>query len=440
MNILFILPEYYPHSGGGISTYYLQYIRSLKPYCGRIKVITGSGYIQSDEELEKDGIEIVYLKPAIYHKYLEKFSRFELFTGFRNDLAAAWAMYEQANEGKGFDIIECADFGLGFIPWVIRHNKPVVTRFHGSTGQITRHEGDLSTPLQNDFIRQTELLLLPLCDVLISHSAANQQAWKTLLAKKITHILPVFKSDTNEPVPYSERTASGVVTARIQVWKGPVQLCEALKHVNGPVLPIEWYGRDCSYENGKSMSAYLAAHYPDVWGKSVIPRVALGPDEVSKKQAHARFGLVCSAWDMFNFTCAEFLNAGTPVICSDGAGASELIRHGENGLIYPAYDTQKLADCLKEMSQMDESAYSKMAAAAKATTANELLAGKIIPKNLAQYSVAIDEFNPSAANDFLEHIYSPSDKAGSLADTLDSQPLKKLVKYLLKRAGSKMKK
>ena len=49
-------------------------------------------------------------------------------------------MYEQAGEGQDFDVIECADFGLGFIPWVINRHKPVITRFHGSSGQIHLHE------------------------------------------------------------------------------------------------------------------------------------------------------------------------------------------------------------------------------------------------------------------------------------------------------------
>ena len=59
---MFILPEYYPHSGAGISTYYQHYIKAIKPYCNRIKVLVGSGYLQGGNSLSVDGVEIEFLE------------------------------------------------------------------------------------------------------------------------------------------------------------------------------------------------------------------------------------------------------------------------------------------------------------------------------------------------------------------------------------------
>lgn len=438
MNILFILPEYYPHSGGGISTYYLHYIKALKAHCERIKVLMGSGYMHGNDKFMNDGIEIEYLQEDIYRRYLDKFTKFDLFPEFKRNIAAAWAMHEQANEGNGFDMIECTDFGLGFIPWVISHNKPVITRFHGSTGQISFHEEN--DTLQNNFVRQAELLLLSKCDVLISHSTANKLAWDAVLPKKTNHIFPVFQPGFEQPVSYTKRKQHGIVTARVQVWKGPLQLCESLENTNKNVLPIDWYGRDFSYGHHSSMSAYLKNAYPDVWGKTIIPHKALSPNEVKQVQKNARFGVVCSTWDMFNFTCTEFLAAGTPLVCSDGAGASELIQHGVNGFKYKADDIRALAECLETISNMDESSYLKMAQAGIDTIRSELSAEKIIPKNLQQYHAASAGFKPSAANEYLYRAYLPNDRQTGIAEILDTQPLRPILRYALKRIRAKRRK
>src|ERR1700744_3694300 len=96
-------------------------------------------------------------------------------------------------------------------------------------------------------------------------------------------------------------------------------------------------------------------HFPSVWNKHVAHQKPLHNDQVKALQQKVKFGIIPSTWDMFNFTCLEFLSAGTPVICSDGAGCSDLIEHGKNGFKYPATDTDSLAECLRQMSKMDES-------------------------------------------------------------------------------------
>lgn len=437
MNILFILPEYYPHSGGGISTYYEHYIPALKSSCNKLKVIVGSGYVQGEDTYNVDGIEVEYLKPSLYSKYLPAFSRFDLLPEFRNNLAAAWAMYEQGEYGAGFDIIECTDFALGFIPWVIERKKPVITRLHGSSGQITFKENDLQNTLQNDFVRQTELLLLPQCNILISHSLANKQWWASLIAKEVAYIPPVYIASTSQPIPFSERDDHGVVTARIQVWKGPVQLCEAVSVLENVIKPIRWYGRDTSYHEQKSMVSYLEHTFPDVWNKMILPQKAVSNAEAKELQKKALFGLVSSTWDMFNFTCLEFMAAGTPVICSTGAGVSELISDGVNGFTYEGGNVNALAQCLKKVSGLGKEEYEEIAMSGLSTIRVELSAEKLIPQNLVQYEKAVAGFETTIANDFIRHMYSPSDHHTDISSTLDGQTVKNLAKYLVKRIRSK---
>jgi glycosyltransferase involved in cell wall biosynthesis len=440
LKILFVIPEYYPHSGGGISTYYINYINALKRHCEKIKVIVGSGYFSRDDNFNLDGVEVEYLKPAIYQSYISKFTRFNVIPELKQNLAAAWAMYEQANHGEGFDAVECTEFGLGFIPWIINHNKPVVTRLHGSSGQIAFYETNKTTSLLTDFVRQAELLLLPCCDKLVTYSGANQVFWNERLRDaEVTMISPVFGTSLTSPLPLAERANFGLVTARIQQWKGPVELCGSLVKLPSAERPVvKWFGRDMPYSDTESTVQLLERRFPGVWGVNVLPQKPIENSEVIKLQQQAKFGLVPSTWDMFNFTLTEFLAAGTPVICADGAGASGLIEHGVNGFKYPANDDNALADCIRQITGMKEDAYMQMAMAGLETVRQGLSDDKIIPKNIAQYDALIRDFKPQIVDEYIGGIFNPDEKNHTLESVLDKQPLKLLLPYALKRLKSKL--
>jgi glycosyltransferase involved in cell wall biosynthesis len=438
LKILFLLPEYYPHSGGGISTYYMHYIKDLQPYCEKIKVIVGSGYTQANDVFEHEGITVEYLKPEIQLYYLNKFTQYDLLPEFKRNIAAAWGMWKQANEGDDYDIIECTDFALGFIPWLIHHNKPVITRLHGSMGQISLQEDELSADVADAFIQQAELLLLPACDQLISHSKANQIFWNEVIKpNKVVHINPVY-NNFSQPLPLSQRDNYGLVTARIQKWKGPVELCEAYRLLTTPKPFIKWIGYDKIYHQQQTTGNYLKNNFPNVWGKHVIPQQPLANTQIPALQQKVKFGLIPSTWDMFNFTCVEFMSAGTPVICSEGAGASELIEHGVNGFKYPANDVAALAECINALCRLDDKEYMKMANSATETVKNILSASSIIPANLKLYESVLANFKPQPSNAYLDALYQPSNHQYDISSILDKQPLKKLTAYYIKRIQQKL--
>ncbi|HEK21145.1 MULTISPECIES: glycosyltransferase family 4 protein [unclassified Mucilaginibacter] len=437
MNILFVLPEYYPHSGGGISTYYQHYIKAIRPHCQRIKVMVGSGYVQGTDKFEHEGIEIEYLNPALYQEHLARFDKFTLLPEYRNNIAAAWAMWQQANQGKGFDVIECTDFGLGYVPWLIQHDKPVITRLHGSAGQIALHENNSDTVPGINANIHTELALLPLSDKIITHSRANQQFWSAVLNDTdIKYLPPVYCPVMPPPLSLSERDNYGLVTARIQKWKGPEELCKAVGELKTPV-PLKWYGRDVAYDKVLTTNEYLQLSYPDIWCKLIEVKKPVNHHDVLAMQRKAKFGIVPSVWDMFNFTCAELMAAGTPVICADGAGAAELIENGHNGYTYNTNDTHALAECIIKMNSLTESEFNKMAAAAQQTIEEKLNNAELIEAYMNEYALILENFTPSNTNVFLRYIYSPGNESQTLEEVLNKQPLKKLVQYLLKRIKGK---
>jgi glycosyltransferase involved in cell wall biosynthesis len=437
LKILFILPEYYPHSGGGVSTYYLQYIKALQPHCHYIKVMVGSGYTQGDDVFNLEGIEVEYLKPSAYQRFLDQFSKYDLFPEFRNSLAAAWAMWEQAKQGDGFDIIECADFGLGFMPWLLEHNKPVIVRLHGSSGQIALHEPTADHVLSAHLFQLAELSVIPLADALISHSASNATFWNNLLGQsKVRVIYPVYSS-CGSPLPLANRQDFGLVVARVQKWKGPEELCLAMRLPED--LPvIKWFGRDMYFDEKQTTLQYLQNAYPEIYNKKVLFEKALPHQEIGELQQVVKFGLVPSAWDMFNFTALEFMAVGTPVICSEGAGVSELIEHGKNGFKYPANDSEALAQLIKMINELDDVAYAEMANAATGTIKKKLNPATIIQTNLELYKTIQTSFKPSSTNCYLDEIYRPSGKKYGISKALDKQSFKSLQAYILRRVKSKI--
>jgi glycosyltransferase involved in cell wall biosynthesis len=437
LKILFILPEYLPHSGGGISTYYQHYIQAIKPHCEKISVIVGSGYVQAYDRFDHDGITVEYLKPDLFLQYSTMFSKYDLLPEFKNNIAAAWAMWQQARQGDGFDIIECVDFGLSYIPWVIQHNKPVVTRLHGSSGQIALHEHPINSGLMAEIYRQTELALLPLSDSLITYSQANQTFWNLMLTpKSVHHFRPIY-TISSSTVPYQNRENFGLVTARAQQWKGPAQLSAALQLMENPPL-IKWIGRDMPFNDELSTGTYLKTKYPAIWGKKILPQLPLPNEEIKSIQQKAKFGIVPSTWDMFNFSCLEFLAAGTPVICAEEAGVSELIEHGKNGFKYPADDIKALAQCIKTITELGEKSYQQMATSGLETI-NTLLSSTVLnPAYLDHYRSLINNFKPTLSNVFLKESYSPSAHKYPIAPVLDKQPLKKLLIYIYNRLKSKL--
>jgi glycosyltransferase involved in cell wall biosynthesis len=437
LKILFILPEYYPHSGGGISSYYLHYIKALAPNCTQIKVIAGSGYIQNESDYVLDGIEIEFLKPDIFKKYLDLFKYLDAFPEYQRNVAAAWAMWDQGKKGDGFDIIECTDFAMGYIPWLIHHQKFVVTRLHGSSGQIEFNEPDKSEQLFGNLNRFTELTLLPLSDLLIANSKSNQSFWQKLLKGiVIEHIYPVFDFE-KVTISLKNKSENGIVTGRIQQWKGPDVLCAALENIPDEIT-IEWYGGDTKFNQQISKSTDLYLKFPSVWGKKIIPSPPVEQKELFKFQAAAKFGIVPSIWDTFNFTCLEYLAQGTIVICSDKTGVSELIDSGENGFKYAAENIEELSMCLNMVIKLTDVEYLTIATKAQDKLSVQLSPQMIIPQNIRLYNLSKTRFVASELESYLAYNFKPSSQNQSIYPILEQQALSTLIRYIYARFKGKI--
>lgn len=439
LKILFVLPEYLPHSGGGISTYYQHHLAEFKNHVCEIKVIVGSGYTQEDNSFNIDGIIVEYLKPDLYQKYLNKFKKFDLFPDFKRNLCASWAMWEQTNQGAGYDIVESTDFGLGFIPWICRKNKPVVVRLHGSSGQIYLKEPQLFGTLTGDLYRQAELTLLGYSDLLVTHSVANKEYWENVIKNsKVEMIYPIYSVDESPITDLQNRTNKGIVCGRIQHWKGPELLCKSLLESSLTNIEIEWFGKDTQYDDQISMSSFLEQKYSSIWNKKIVPRPALPNHSIKEKQKLAKFAVVPSTWDMFNFTLLEYMSQGTPVICSTGAGASTLIEDGANGFLFKVDNSADLAYKIELISNLTPTSFIEMVSKARETIKQELSpAGQAI-KNGMLYKQLLDNIPNQLKNNFTTSMFEPNDTTENPLKVLYNVPIKDITKHLFERLKGKL--
>jgi glycosyltransferase involved in cell wall biosynthesis len=438
MKLLFILPEYPPHSGGGIATFYLHTLPEIARQGHEVHVLVGSAVTSKIPSYQADGITVEFLDDAAVTANLSLFNRYNAIPELQRHLAAAWTAWEQVNGGKGYDVVETTDWGMLFVPWIISYNSPpTVVQLHASIGQINFYDPQVDTQLQSILIRLLETSLLAVADELQTYSQSNARAWRDLLNRDITYIPPALSADNTD---LSTESLNGLAVGRIQYWKGPTILCEALQLLSEKAPTIDWVGRDMVYrESGASMTAYLTQTYPDIWGNKVRPLGTFSLEETRRLQAKAKFMVVPSIWDVFNYTCVEGMAQGQIVLCSRGAGAADLITDGVNGFTFAANDAKALAESVDALLSLTTAQQKQMRKAAQQTILGKLAPAQIAKARIQAYENLLCRGKFSLhPNTWLLDAVSPSQHSeeNSLA-FLDNLPLKQLSNYLLNRGLKK---
>ena len=219
-------------------------------------------------------------------------------------------------------------------------------------------------------------------------------------------------------------------------------LCQALRLLGDKAPPIDWMGRDTSYESRDiKTSDHLRQNWPDIWGRIVSQQPQQPFEQTARLQAAAAFMVVPSLWDTFNFTCVEAMGAGTPVICSTGAGASELIEDGVNGFVFENGSAESLAAAIERFLGLNETTSVELAEAGRQTVLRELGPTEVCVQRLAAYEAVLraDAGQALPSDDWLRLACEPGKATGHESlDFLDHLPLKPLVGYAARRTLSKL--
>lgn len=437
MKLLYLLPEYSDTASGGIGTFYRHLLPMLARMGHEVRVVVGSGVFAEEVSTSTchNGVRVDTLGRDRLFKYHAKFAKYAAMPGLRRHLAAAWAMWELAGKGEGVDVVEATDWGMLFLPCVIDGGPPNVVQLHGSMGQIDAHDPVSGEEAQGQLIRLLERAALAQASTVQAYSTSNSKFWTEQTGRAVSKVLPAW----SPPAPLDKpdaRSRRGLVLGRVQRWKGPHVLCEALDLMKDRAPCIDWIGRDMPF-NRTSMSIHLQARWPEVWGRKVTVHPPVPPVQAAQAQTEAAFAVVPSLWDTFNFTCVETMGVGTPVICSTGAGASELISDGVNGFTFENGNASSLADALRRLSLLDDRSRRDVGLAGRETVVRSLEPEIIANQRIAEYR-NISRQPAAAVGDWLRNASCPDTEARPSLDFLEQYSLKSLIRHTTSRVLRKM--
>jgi glycosyltransferase involved in cell wall biosynthesis len=434
MKLLFVVSEYGPGVPGGIATYYRNLLPELARRGHEVRVVLAD---RGTEPLPDSapGLTVTRVGPKLVGAEAGRFDAFAAIPALQNRLARARAAWRLAAGGEGHDLVETTDYNTLFVPWVMPGSRPpVLVQLHGSNGQLLTHDPIAGEELQASVSRLLETSLLGRADELQSYGGPNAREWSGLLGREVAHLWPAWRSAAEPPPAALPDGLDGLVVARVQTWKGPAVLCEALRQLGPDAPTVGWVGADTHYRQaGRWYGDYLAATYPDVWGRKVIPLGRRSPAETAALQAAARFVVVPSTWDVFNLAAVEAMGQGRVVVCSEGAGAAELIRDGETGFRCAAGDAAALSDRLRRVRELGDAGRRRVGEAARAAVAEALDPERVAGQRLSRYeALAKRQSRPALPTRF--DLLGPEQVGGDPLAFLDGVPLRRLVRHAMRRA------
>jgi glycosyltransferase involved in cell wall biosynthesis len=434
VKLLFVLPEYPPDYGGGIATFYGALLPALVELGHEVTVVVGSAFVRGGGPDERDGVRVRFLAEALAAAELRRFDRFAAVPELQHHLAAAWAIWREMAQGD-FDLVEATDWGFLFVPWVAEPGPRVVVRLHGSCGQIAQRDPAPGEELQGDLERLIEASVIRHADAVATYSRANALEWEGVLGRPVCLQLPPVQGVIPEPTAsWGDR---GFVAGRLQYWKGPHVVCKALRRLGPDGPTIEWAGRPVIHNGtGRSYDRYLAEEFPDVWGSRLVALGRIPQAEVAQRQRAAAFVIVPSTWDMFNLTAPEAMAQGAILLCSEGAGAVDLIESGVNGFSFPAGNDAALAELIQRVRGLDPAARRAIRSAALATAREKLAPAFIASMAAALYQQVTARPRAQPLDAWSRQVASPGERTDRLG-FLDRLPLKALVRYSVSRSISK---
>jgi glycosyltransferase involved in cell wall biosynthesis len=435
MRVLIVTPEYPPDSGGGIGSFYSALVPALEANGCEVAVLRGSAFSQGRGLNSKNHTKISVLEQSQFERWLDRFNHLAMFPMLRRHLAAAFAMHEQVEAGDGYDVVEVTDWGFLFLPWLSQSRARVLVQLHGSCGQISRQEPVAGHEAEGLFGALLEKIGFASAPALSSYSRLNVKDWERLLNRTVEYWPPPV-SAPSQSKPQSSRDGGWVTVGRIQRWKGTEVACAAWKNLGENAPPLTWFGRDTlDGASGRSTNAMLHRRFPEVWGSRITPKGSVSKSQIGEAMRGAKAVLIPSTWDVFNLAAAEAMAAGKPLVISDGAGASELIQDGNNGIVFTNGDAEALARAVKRIESLSETELTKMGTAAAATVTEKLNPERIAAARKQLYA-NLSSFTAPESAAWLRDLLLPAPGAKPLR-FLDGLPLKDVTKYVMRRGLAK---
>lgn len=434
MKWLLVTPEFPPQGGGGIITYYEELVPALVACGCDVTVLLGSHVTEGLGSFRWSGVPVHSLQPGEARAVAEELRGLDPFPELRRALGAAWALKRRAAALVDPDVVEIVDWGLLFLPWVLEPpaGARLIVQLHGSMGQIAARDGNPEQWAQNGLIRLLEARGLRGADELQAYGSPNADFWRSTTGRPVAMIPPAF--NVRGSGDGRERSGPPLVVGRVQRWKGPQVLCQALRR--SPVSrPIRWIGREAPDPlTGRGFGETLARDFPDVWGTGIQPVGPMPRRAVDDELQRCGYLIVPSTWDTFNFTAVEAMAAGCPVICSTGAGAAGLIEDGKNGIHVEPGDPASLAVAIGRMEALSPAARREIGDCGRETVRARLDPHLVALERVRRAGELVGTKRPCGEDRWgLEGLVSPGPPVSRPLAFLEQFPVREVAGYTLRR-------
>jgi glycosyltransferase involved in cell wall biosynthesis len=365
MRILYISNEYPPETGfGGIGTYTKNAAAGMASLGHDVHVICRSD--SGEKRRYVDGAVTVHRAGAGTYPLPEGRLWYPVRSACRALLPEtlirlAWAKQACATlrglqkMGERFDIVEFPECGAeGY--YVAKHTTALaVVRLHTPWKTVAALDAIHQRPLDGALMSCTERAAARAARAVTSPT----QSLASLVRKQwgISDIT-VYPN----PIPVSEYALSEgsewIYLGRVERRKGVHILLSAYanlcKSIDPPRLRI--VGRPFGpWEDGREYGDYIDG----LIRKSQIARKVewiRGTDHDSVKDLLRRSSVAVlpSLWENFSYSCLEAMASGCAVVASRCGGFEEIFRDGENGVLFPAGNTEALTQALYRLYKQED--------------------------------------------------------------------------------------
>jgi glycosyltransferase involved in cell wall biosynthesis len=359
MRLLYISNEYPPDTGfGGIATYTKNMAEGMSSFGHDVHVICRS--VTGTERFGiENGVSVHRIGPGRYT--LPSSDAFYLFRKVCRGLAPqslvrlAWAKeaflaYQRLiSQSTGFDIIEYPECG----------GEGYYFKDEEKTASIARLHTPWELVASLDVIREK-----PVDRILLSHldrasvRAARGVSSPTLslagIIEKRWHIAPVAVFPN--PIPADRFPLSDgkdwIYTGRVERRKGVHVLVQAYADLrrNVALPPLRIIGRPYGAMDGIDYGDYIDGLIKSNGLSGVIEWIrGADHDSVKRYLALSSVAIFPSFWENLSYGCLEAMACGCAVVASRCGGFPEIIRHGENGFLFPPGDPAELSRLLYKL-------------------------------------------------------------------------------------------
>jgi len=324
MNIA-LFSSYMPPHPGGQERHVSQLARALVQRGHQVTVVTSD--LSGDPDRETDGMRIVWL-PSI------RLGSDALARGIRGAIREARPDVVHIHAPISMISSQAS---------LLRRGVPMVVTYHGDFHKSTMG-GNILKNLRNHL--QLPLILKGARRVVVLTMADRDLLESYGVDPGVISIVPPgldmdgYRSGGVTPV-----AGRVLYVGRVVYEKGIRELVEAFETVSRRVEHAELYVAGSGY----ALEEMERTVQRNGLGQRVNFLGWVDHDELRARYREAQVVVLPSFSEGMPYAMLEAMAAGRPVVCSDVSGMRELVRHGENGLLFDLKDPEALAASLERL-------------------------------------------------------------------------------------------